>query len=140
MVLTCFIKQKRQKRKFPFAFLLCSTIYTLTYARVSVFELCTLAYARVSVFELCTLTYARVSVFELCTLTYARVSAFCLFCLLSFVNRRVFQISFADVFGARADKFVVGVLFQNMSRPAGDARNGEDRCVEIERNFHHIIG
>ena len=127
MVLTCFIKQKRQKRKFPFAFLLCSTIYTLTYAQVSAFELCTLA-------------YARVSVFELCTLTYARVSAFCLFCLLSFVNRRVFQISFADVFGARADKFVVGVLFQNMSRPAGDARNGEDRCVEIERNFHHIIG
>jgi hypothetical protein len=37
---------------------------------------------------------------------------------LSLTDRRVFEVAFADVFGAGADQFVVAVLFEDMAGPA----------------------
>src|SRR5205085_1592008 len=45
-----------------------------------------------------------------------------------------------DVFGAWADQFVVGVLFEDVACPTTDARDGEDRRVEVERDAHHVVG
>src|SRR4051812_22826624 len=59
---------------------------------------------------------------------------------LSFVDRHVFLVAGADVFGTRTDQFVVRVLFENVSRPTRNARNSEDRRVLVERNVHQIIG
>ncbi len=38
--------------------------------------------------------------------------------ILSLVDRNVLQIAFADVFGAWANEFVVGVLFEDVAGPA----------------------
>ena len=51
---------------------------------------------------------------------------------LSFVDRHVFLVAFANVFGTRADQFVVAVLFEDVAGPAGDAADGEDRRVHVE--------
>lgn len=58
---------------------------------------------------------------------------------LSLVNRRIRHIARADVFGARANQFVVRVLFENVACPTADATDGENRREEIERNTHHVI-
>src|SRR6266545_3737320 len=40
----------------------------------------------------------------------------------------------ADVGGARAEDAVVGVLLEELRRPAGDAGDGDDRDVELGRD------
>src|SRR4051812_32105893 len=57
---------------------------------------------------------------------------------LSFINRHVRHISRPDVFRARANQLVVGVLFKDMSGPTADATDGEDGRVKVQRNSHHV--
>src|SRR5215510_1677273 len=58
----------------------------------------------------------------------------------SLINRYVFQIHLAGVFGTRADQLVVAQLFEHVRRPAGDATDGEDWRVEVYRNAEHVVG
>ena len=50
---------------------------------------------------------------------------------------RVFR---TDVFRARPDQAIVGVLLEHVRRPAGNAAHGEDRREEIDRNAERVIG
>src|SRR5438874_1792473 len=59
---------------------------------------------------------------------------------LSFVNRDVGNIARACVFGAGAYEAVVGVLFEYVCSPAGDAADGEDGREEVERDAHLVVG
>ena len=58
---------------------------------------------------------------------------------LSVINRHVRHVARTHVFRARANEFVVGVLFQDVRRPTADAANREDGSVEIQRNSHHVV-
>ena len=58
---------------------------------------------------------------------------------LSFLDGHVFEVAWADVFGTRADEFVVAVLLKDVTCPAGDAAHRKDRRVKVERNAHQII-
>ena len=49
------------------------------------------------------------------------------------------NISLADVFRTWPNEFVVGVLLEDVAGPAGYAADGEDGCVEVERNSHHVV-
>src|SRR5947209_2284272 len=60
--------------------------------------------------------------------------------VLPLVDRRVFQVAGADVFGTRTDQFVVGVLLENMTGPTRNSRDGKNRRVKVERNAHQVIG
>src|SRR5687767_8579261 len=55
-------------------------------------------------------------------------------CLVSALIERQkrLRILWADVVGARADQAVVGVLFEAVRRPAGDAADGKNRGVEVD--------
>jgi len=55
------------------------------------------------------------------------------------INRHVRNISRPDVFGARANEFVVRVLFEDVRRPTADTTDGKNRGVEVERNSHHVV-
>src|SRR5262249_17800816 len=58
---------------------------------------------------------------------------------LSLINRDVFQIHLAGVFGARADQFVVAELFEHMRGPAGNAADGENGRVKVNRDAEHVV-
>src|SRR5438094_8320381 len=59
--------------------------------------------------------------------------------LLSFVNRHVRHAPRPDIFGARTNQLVVGVLFKDVRGPAADAADRKDRSIEVERNSHHVV-
>src|SRR5204862_7649221 len=46
----------------------------------------------------------------------------------------------ADVFGARADEPIVGVLLEHVRRPAGYAADGEDRREQLDGDAQRVIG
>jgi hypothetical protein len=60
--------------------------------------------------------------------------------LLSLCDWNVRKIALANIFSARANEFVVGVLFEDVGRPTADATDCENRRVEVQRNSHHVIG
>src|SRR5579875_850395 len=60
--------------------------------------------------------------------------------LSTFVYRHIRHVLGADVLGARTNQAVVGVLFNDVGCPTGDAAAGEDGCVQVYRNVHHVIG
>src|SRR6266508_3794543 len=59
--------------------------------------------------------------------------------LLPLIDRNVGKIAWADIFRARTDEFVVGILLEDVTGPAADPADGKDRRVEIERNSHHVV-
>lgn len=58
---------------------------------------------------------------------------------LPLIDRHIRKIARADVFGARANEFVVGVLFEDVAGPATNSADGENGRVEVERNSHHVV-
>src|SRR5205807_730398 len=58
---------------------------------------------------------------------------------LTLVDWNVAHVARPDVFRAWADEFVVGILFEDVTGPAADAADGEDRSVKIQRNAHHVV-
>src|SRR5208283_226789 len=57
----------------------------------------------------------------------------------SFVYGDYLQIAGAGIFALGADEAVVGELLQNMSRPAGHARNGKDGSEQISGDAEGVI-
>src|SRR5207247_600283 len=49
------------------------------------------------------------------------------------------RIGWPDIFGARPDQPVVGVLLEHVRRPPGDAADREYRREEIDWNAKHVI-
>src|SRR5262245_41822068 len=50
------------------------------------------------------------------------------------------EIVLAQVFSSRTNQFVIGVLFENVGRPAANATHRKYRRVELKRDPHHVIG
>src|SRR5215211_3847891 len=44
-----------------------------------------------------------------------------------------------DVFRARPDQTIVGVLLEHMRRPAGDAADGEERREQVDRYPERVV-
>jgi hypothetical protein len=58
---------------------------------------------------------------------------------LALVDGDVLEALGAGVLGERADETVIGVLFEHMSGPAGDAADHEDERVKINGNPQDVI-